>query len=110
MVYEYTHTPLEEHVDCFCSSYRKLQEGKLRYKGNDVLYFVGATSEVYSCCGYSSGISYLMVPGYLVRWQEKTNDAGLLTSEVAPIRDEDEQREIRAILREKHGITQVEFW
>jgi hypothetical protein len=45
-----------------------------------------------------------------VSWKSETNEEGLFTSVVEPIRDEKLQAELRKILSKKEGVSQVQFW
>lgn len=108
---EYSHTSLEEPVEFACGSFYKLEEGTLPYAGREVLYFKGTTSLLSTCCGTTScGVPYLKVPGFVVRWQARTTYSGIPITEVEPIRDEATQRELANLLREKYGISNIDFW
>jgi len=52
------------------------------------------------------------VPGYLVSWKSRRNEAGLPVSEVEPITDRGVQREIAAELEKTEAVlkTNIEFW
>ncbi len=109
-MYEYTHTPPGEEVRALAGSYWKTEEGRLSFRGREILYFIGVTSEICGCCGSCPSFQYIKVPGYVKDWQYCTNEGGLPVSTIEPIRNEEEQREIAKLLQEKHHISQVEFW
>ncbi len=73
---EYTHTKLGEDVVCAAGYYTPLKEVRLKHNDREVLYVVGRAVMESSCCGFGS-LTYISVPGYIVSWQEKTNEAGL---------------------------------
>ncbi len=62
-----------------------------------------------SCCG-SGSRAYVIAPGYIVNWQNKTNEAGLPVSEVEPISDKLAREDISRIIKETEVISQIEFW
>jgi len=107
---EYTHTPLGEEVRALAGSYWKTEEGRLAFRGREVLYLIGSTSEICGCCGSCPSFQYIKVPGYIKNWQHRINERGLPVSMVEPIRSVEEQREIARILQEKYQLSQVEFW
>ncbi|MBA7680231.1 hypothetical protein ES703_88542 [subsurface metagenome] len=50
------------------------------------------------------------MPGYILNWQNKRNEAGLPVSEVEPISDEEARNNIRQIIQTNEAIPQIEFW
>ena len=111
MIYklDYTHLPVDEDVTCVAGYYTPLKEVRLKYNGREVLYVVGQAVIESSCCGIGCW-GYVLVPGYIINWQEQANDAGLPVSEVEPISDKTVQASIRRIITEAESIPQVEFW
>jgi hypothetical protein len=76
-----------------------LNEELLEYRGRKVLYQYAEASNVTFCTG--TGVSWLgsmSVKGYVVRWRYGTNEKGEALSEIEPITDPVEQREIRVLL------------
>jgi hypothetical protein len=108
MIKEYVHE-LNEEKAAICGYYVLEKEVRLKYNNREVLYVVGQGVVEASCCG-TGGWLYAIVPGYVVGWQNKTNEHGLLVSEVEPISDGNLREKIRKIIKEKEGITQVQFW
>ncbi|MDY6842589.1 MAG: hypothetical protein SVW57_00665 [Thermodesulfobacteriota bacterium] len=107
---EYTHTHLDEEVELFCGSYTIDTENRLSYNGKEVLYLIGGTGSILSCCGTSCGLRYIAVPGYVKSWRHKKNEKGFFVSEIELIRAETEKQEIRTILKDKHELDSIEFW
>ena len=105
---EYTHLKVNEDVFCIAGYYTPAKEARLKYKDREVLYVVGQ-AVMSSCCGTGCW-EYALVPGYVVSWQSRTNEAGLPVSEVEPISDKTEQADISRILKEIESVSQVEFW
>lgn len=105
---KYTHLTLNEENCSFAGYYEPQKEVRLNYNGREVLYVVGQAVIESSCCG-AGGWSYIMVPGYIRRWQKETDNSGLSVSEVEPITDEEARRNISRIIAEREGISQVEF-
>lgn len=110
---EYTHLKLEEDNRCIAGSYTPGKEGRMEYKGREVLYVLGQANLDSSCCG-SGCWCYTNVPGYIVRYQYKTNQQGLPVSEIELIRDKEDQEEIKKRLREyepqAQGVCEIYFW
>ena len=69
------------------------KEVKLKHNNREVLYVIGQAVIEASCCGGGS-CGYAIVPGYILNWQNKTNEAGLPVSEVEPISDKATQENI----------------
>jgi len=106
---EYTHTKLEEDVICPAGYYTPLKEVRLKYNDREILYMVGHAVMESSCCGSARG-TYVSVPGYIVNWQSRTNEAGLPVSEVEPISGKSTRDNIRQIIKEAESISQIDFW
>lgn len=107
---EYTHTPMYQEVELLCGSYYKVQEATIPFQGREVLYFVGGTTTIESCCGTTCGLQYIMVPGFVVSWQSQRNAQGLPVSQVEPVGDPQAQGQLRDLLRQKHKVTNIDFW
>ena len=95
--------------------YILFDELKMGYGGKEVLCVTGVgIIECSGCSGMTikpgSGGTYALVPGYLVSWKSRQNDSGLPISEVEPITDENERREIAKIIRESEKVGNIEFW
>lgn len=106
---EYTHQKLNEDSCCPAGYYTPQKEVRLKYNNREVLYVVGQAVMESSCCGMGRW-AYVMVPGYIVNWQNRTNEAGLPVSKVEPISDKATQEEIRKIIKETEFISRIEFW
>jgi hypothetical protein len=108
---EYVHIPLYEEVTALAGYYAISKELRLKHNGREVLCMIGNCSVESSCCGQRS-FHYAIVPGYLVSWKTKRNEAGLPVSEVEPITDKAIKCEIVATLESTETVmkSNIEFW
>jgi len=106
---KYTHTELNEELYAISGHYSLEKEVRLKYNNREVLYAVGQAVMDSSCCGMG-GCRYALVPGYIVNWQNETNEAGLPVSEVEPISDKATQDDISRVIKAVEIISQVDFW
>lgn len=111
MKMEYVHQELGKDVNAMAGYYTPMNELRLEHDGKEVLCITGLGVIESSCCG-TGGCAYAIVPGYIVNWKFKDNEAGLPVSEVESVADKEARREISAILQEREcvGNQNVEFW
>jgi hypothetical protein len=111
MKLEYAHIKPGEEVTALAGFYTILKELRLEHGGREILCLIGLCSVESSCCGRRA-FYYAIVPGYLLAWKSKKNEAGLPVSEVEPITDEATKRKIAATLEETEAILKpnIEFW
>ena len=111
MTMEYVHQELGKDVNALAGYYTPMNELRLEHDGKEVLCITGLGVIESSCCG-TGGCAYAIVPGYIVNWKFKENEAGLPVSEVESVADKEARREISAILQEREcvGNQNVEFW
>ena len=112
---EYVHQELDEEFAVPSGYYTLFKELRLKHNGREVLCVTGAGVLECSCCagGYlcaGRGGLYALVPGYIVSWKSRGNEAGLPVSEVEPIDDEKTRRDVAAAIRESERIQNIEFW
>jgi hypothetical protein len=108
-VIEFVHPELNQRVDFFGGGYLFTEEGKLPYRGKEVLYLVGMAGIETSCCG-TGGCAFIKVPGYIRDWKKGRNETGRPVSEVERVEAQDQRKEIQDLLKEKHpGFSQIEF-
>ena len=108
-ILEYTHSKLNEDLYSIAGYYTPQEEVRLKYNNREVLYVVGHAVMESSCCGTGSW-TYALVPGYIVNWQNRTNENGLPVSKVEPISDKATRGNIRQIIKEAESVSQIEFW
>ena len=105
---KYTHQELNQDVYSIAGFYTPLKEVRLKYNSREVLYVTGQAVIESSCCGAGSW-GYILVPGYIVNWQNERSEAGLPVSEVEPVSDEAEQEDIRKMIKGAEDINAIEF-
>ena len=109
MKYVYVHVTEGEDIGFEGRSYR-IAEELLDYKGRKVLYLNSEASGVSFCDrSYAMHLGSINVKGYVVRWKYGTNEKGEPLSEIEPVTEEDEQREISKLLRVKYNVPAVRF-
>lgn len=104
----YTHA-LKEEVLSISGWYQLEKEERLEYHGREILYVVGQGVVDASCCGYG-GCRYAVVPGFIVSWKSSTEADGPPTSMVEPVREQALRDEIRRLIEQREGVSQVQFW
>ncbi len=105
---QYIHQELEKEVKSISGSYTLVEEGCLSYRGREVLYVVGSAVVDSSCCGVG-GCRFINIPGYVVSWKREKDVSGLPVSEIDPITEEDERKEIKNLLDKKYPYSQINF-
>ncbi|OGO01856.1 MAG: hypothetical protein A2Y72_05630 [Chloroflexi bacterium RBG_13_53_26] len=96
MAYVYAHPPQDSVLD---ERRFTLSEGLLEYQGRKVLYHYAEATYVTFCTGSGTPwVGSISVKGYVVRWRYGMNDKGEALSEIEPITDAVEQREISGLL------------
>ncbi|MFC1980713.1 hypothetical protein ACFLVN_00480 [Chloroflexota bacterium] len=93
---KYTHLELDEDIKTIAGYYTPIKEVRLKYDSREVLYMLGEAVIESSCCG-SGNWTYVLVPGYIVNWQNEKNENGLPVSEVERISDTRAQTVIKKI-------------
>ena len=110
MSYVYTHLPENEDIGFRERSY-SVVERLLEYAGRKVLYLFVEASEVTFCDrSYASHLASLNVKGYVTRWKYDKDEQGEALSEIEPIENEEDKREITDVLRASHNISTVNFF
>ena len=109
MTKEYTHVGLNEEIESISGYYMLEVEDVLKHNERDVLYLIGHGVIDSSCCGIG-GCRYALVPGYILGWKNKKDDAGNPVSEVEPISDDKFKSEIQKMIRETEPINQIQFY
>ena len=108
---EYYHMPDEEGVEIRGGGGSYMgREDILQYQGREVLYIVGGTSTVTSCCGAGLGTGFITVPGFVASWQHGRSSTGLPISEVEPVTSEEAKADISRTLEGQYGIRNIRFW
>jgi len=105
----YVHVNEGEDIGFEGRSYR-IAEELLDYQGRKVLYLNSEASGVSFCDrSYAMHLGSINVKGYVVRWRYGTNEKGETLSEIEPVTDEGEQREINKLLKVRYNVPAVRF-
>jgi hypothetical protein len=105
---QYTHEEMGKEVRSVAGYYTITEEERLKYRGREILCVAGVAVIDNSCCGVG-GCSFVNVPGYIVSWRNETGDSLSPVSEVEPIKDKEDQEEIKELLTEKYPHAQINF-
>ncbi len=107
---KYTHLELGKDAAVSIAGYYTPQkEIRLKYNGREVLYVIGQAVIESSCCGLGSW-TYVLVPGYIINWQNTKNEAGLPVSEIELISDEEARENIRRAIKTTEDVPLIDFW
>jgi hypothetical protein len=102
----YIHQEIGTEIPSIAGHYKILEEGKLAYGNREVLYVMGGAVVDSSCCG-TGGCQFVQVRGYITSWKANIDANGFFMSEVEPITDPGEQKEIGNILSRKFPHAQI---
>ncbi|MDZ7830817.1 MAG: hypothetical protein U5L07_03610 [Desulfobacterales bacterium] len=105
---DFPHPELNQQITAIGGSYLFIKEGRLPINGEEALYLLGNAIFDSSCCGFG-GCAYAMVPGIIRSYRYTTDDAGRPVSRVAAIADARLQEKVKALIRQKHLVHQVNF-
>ena len=104
----YVHPELNQPIEFFGGTYLFVSEGCIDFNGKEVVYLLGFAAVEASCCG-RGGSAFIKVPGFLGPRRDMVRGSARV-SEIERIVDENCQREITVLLREKFpAFRQVEF-
>ena len=100
----YAHLPVDENIGFNERSYVVTEE-KMEFREREVLYLYVTASEITFCDGrYASYLGTVNVKGYVRRWKYGTDDKGDELSEIEPIENDGDKREISDMLRTRYGV------
>ena len=105
---DFIHPVLNKSVRTISGRYILGREDRLVYRGREVLYLIGCAVVDASCCG-QGGCAYALVPGYIRQWKYRWTPDHRPVTQVEPIGDEDVQKALRHLIKEKEPVQQVEF-
>ncbi|MFP4531047.1 MAG: hypothetical protein ACLFNS_00025 [Desulfobacterales bacterium] len=105
---DFSHPELNQQITAIGGSYLFIKEANLSINGEEVLYLLGNAIFDSSCCGVG-GCAYALVPGIIHSYRYATDDAGRPVSRVAAIADPQLQEKVKALIRQKHMVYQVNF-
>ncbi len=108
-VREYTHLEPGLEVEGLSGHYTVDKEIKLEVGEREVLIILGSAMWDKSCCGIG-GCRFATIPGYIVDYKARTNNAGEPVSDVEVIDDEVLQKQIKKQIEASEYVQQVNFW
>jgi hypothetical protein len=105
---DFIHPKLGREVTAIGGHYVFGKEIRMTYHSREILYYVGYAVLDSTCCGVG-GCAYVFVPGFVQKWKYKRNEDDADVSEIDPIRDLFDQKEIRSRIQKKEMVFQVSF-
>ncbi len=105
---DFAHPKLGREVTAIGGHYVFGKETRLPYNGREILYFIGYAVLDSTCCGVGD-CAYALVPGHIRQWKYKKNRNDCPVSQVEPIRDRIDQKQIRNLIQKKEMVYQVTF-
>jgi hypothetical protein len=107
-ILDFVHPELGREITAIGGHYVFVKEICLPYRSREILYFVGYAVLDSTCCGVG-GCAYVLVAGFITQWKYKADQRAATLSQIEPIRDELIQKEVRALIRKKEMVYQVNF-
>jgi hypothetical protein len=104
----YVHQEIGKEVQSISATLTVFDEIHLDYKGREVLCILSAGVIDNACCG-SGGCLLIEVPGILLSSDREKNETGQRISKVVPIEEEEEKKEISALLTKRFPSSQIRF-
>ena len=108
MVREYLHEEMNREIDAISGYYTFLKEVRLPFHDREILYILGCAIIDNSCCGVG-GCGFALIPGYILSWKSRIDDQGKPVTEVEPLRDKNEQKELTRLIQDNEMVTQIQF-
>ncbi len=105
---DFSHPELNVQVTAIGGSYVLFKESRLRFNDEEILYLVGTAIFDTTCCG-TGGCAYALVPGFIRKWQYKTDKNSRPVSRVKSISEERIRKKIREMIFKKESVYQVDF-
>ncbi len=101
----FTHPVIGEECGSISGHYSFIREANIVYRDREILYHTGYAITDSACCG-TGGCVFCRVAGFV----RKRLPGDVMRTEVEPVSDSVERREIEDILKKKEGCTQVSFF
>ena len=105
---DFSHPELNVQVTAIGGSYFMLKEDRLPFNDEEILYLVGTAIFDTTCCG-TGGCAYALVPGFIRKWQYKTDANSRPVSRVKSISEERTRKKIREKIFKNESVHQVDF-
>jgi hypothetical protein len=104
----YNHKEMRTEIRSISGYYMYLEEIQLDIGGHRILCIEGVGVTDSSCCG-SGGCYFVEVAGYIVSWKKGIDRDGRAVSDVIPVEDEGERKQIKTQLQKTYSQAQVNF-
>jgi hypothetical protein len=104
----YAHRELRTEIRSISGYYTYLGEMKLKVGDREVLCTEGVGVIDRACCG-TGGSYFVEVAGYIVSWKNGIDENGHAISDVIPVEDEGEKKQIKAQLQKIYPQADVNF-
>ncbi len=110
MTRDYIHlTKQGEEIGWEIRSY-SASERTIDCDSRQVLLVEVESGECTFCDGsYAQSLKGVNIEGYILKWKYKQAEDGRPVSEIEPVRESDEQKEIAAILKSEYSRSQINF-
>lgn len=105
---DYTHISKGKELRSVAGFYVVEEEKRIPLNGKEVLVIIGYAVVNTSCCGVG-GVRFALVPGYVKKWQYKTDEKGTPVTQVEILPDEIKEN-LNKTLPSKEIVQQVIFW
>lgn len=105
---EYVHEPLDEPVVAIGGNYRFVEEKRLFFQGEEILYLIGVANMDTSCC-CAGGCGYALVKGAVNAWKYRETADGYAISRIDRVTDPATQNRISQRIRSVEILQQVLF-
>jgi hypothetical protein len=105
---KYTHKAMNTEIRSISGYYNYLGEMQLKIGNREVLCAEGVGVIDRSCCG-EGGCYFVEVAGYIVSWKNGIDENGHAVSDVIPVEDEREKKQIKTQLKKIYSHAQVNF-
>ena len=104
----FSHPKLNQQITAIGGKYILLKEDRLTFEGEEILFLTGVAVFDSTCCG-AGGASYAVVPGFVRKWEYKTDDDGNQVSLVEPVLNDHIREKIKSMILKKETVYQVDF-
>jgi hypothetical protein len=104
----YLHQKIGYEIRSISGSLTVFDELRLDFQDRQLLCIVHVGVIDNACCG-SGGCILIEVPGYLISPERQTDADGCMISKVRPVEEEEEKKEIAAIIDKLYPNAQIRF-
>jgi hypothetical protein len=105
---DFVHPLLGQEVTAIGGHYVFGKEIRMPFRRREILYYVGYAVLDSTCCGVG-GAAYVLVAGFIKQWKFKKNQTDSFISQIDPISNPADRKEVSRIIRKKEMVHQVSF-